>query len=401
MCLNSYTHFAKCDHINTALVTCPTYHKQQASAKGFFGSLFRRNIRTRKNCGRVIPSELRFDAYCDSCSVKKQHLRGDEVGQGALEVRKQDFQEIFQEERKEAARNALHKVEKERHHLRSKKTSNHDVIHVKSSVWLNDLYYHPETLARKEAYAREAVRAPPVSQHQPMWDRKPADTRPKTSTATIQERHGGKQREVKTKGEWMPAYGTEKPLRRPLPPATAHSRLRPDPRNDDKSFAARAQAKGYPDPRSHWPERYSTPHTHYKNNASSASFSSLSCSKPSTSSSRRTKNRYDAAIATAQEHDAQLQARYHNMRYVEDELMMRSAGSANRNIWVPEPSRPRKAALAEIVEKARERRAPRESNVNDGDSDVSFVCQTSRAISNDKNTKKKKTPGERQRRHHR
>ncbi|KAJ3579195.1 hypothetical protein NPX13_g1374 [Xylaria arbuscula] len=402
-----------------------------------------------KNCGRVIPSELRIDAFCDSCSVKKQRLRGEEVGKGALRVRKQGFQEIFQEERKEAARNALHKFEKERHHPRNTKTSNHDIIHVESSVWLSDLYYHPETLARKEAYARQAARAPPVSQTRQVRNRKPADDVPPkppppvASSMKIQERHREKKKEEEAhsrRGEYMPSYGTEKPLRRPLPPAAAHERpatkndgrrtppslppavgpssrsppsSRPEPRphhpqpqrKDERSFIARAKAKGYPDPRTHWPERYSPPHPQSKNNTSSPP----SSSKPSSSSSPyRTKNRYDAAMEAAHERNEYLHARYVNMRRVEDELMYSSLGFANRgpNVWKTTPSHwdTRKAALADIIEKTRERR---DKKGGDADSEISFVCQTSRAISGDKNEKKRrddegkrKKSGERQRRRH-
>ncbi|KAK5628157.1 hypothetical protein RRF57_003872 [Xylaria bambusicola] len=407
MCVNSYEHYSQCDHIMTTVTNCPTHHKQQVSARGFFGSIFRRSIRERKNCGRVIPHELRIEGYCQHCSVKKQQLRGEIVGKGALKVRKQGFQEIFQEERKEAARNALAKSEKRDHHAGGNKKSNHEIIHVESSVWLSDLYYHPETLARKEAYAREAALAPPIVAHKQARnhsDQRLGDLRPKAPTATTQERRREKRREAESRDEWMPAYGSEKPLRRPLPPAAAHGYtghfannsdynaapslppavgLPPVPqplrrqRNDNsRSFASRAEAAGYPDP------RRKSKHATY--DAPSSTLYS------SSSSSRKQVNPTHLSRAELQ------QARH------KTPMQTSVASGRGPNAWSKEPSRweTRKTALTEFVEKTR-----RASAQTDADSDVSFVCQTSRAISeeeknkNKKKEKKSKKSGERGRRH--
>ncbi|KAI1115211.1 hypothetical protein F5Y14DRAFT_139399 [Nemania sp. NC0429] len=160
MCIKSYQHYTKCDHVSTTFTNCPTFRKQQKSAEGLLGRLFHRGPK-KKNCGKVFPHHLKNETYCQSCMIKKGRLTAQQVGQGALRV-KQGFRDVFQEERREAARASLRNSGKSR--LRSK-GSNHDVIHAENSVWLGDLYYHPETLAKNEAYARAAAPAPPVSSH--------------------------------------------------------------------------------------------------------------------------------------------------------------------------------------------------------------------------------------------
>ncbi|KAI0526123.1 hypothetical protein F5B22DRAFT_269565 [Xylaria bambusicola] len=409
MCVNSYEHYSQCNHINTTVTNCPTHHKQQASARGVFGSIFRRSIRERKNCGKVIPHELRIEGYCQHCSIKKQQLRGEVVGRGALKVRKQGFQEIFQEERKEAARNALAKSERRNHDARGNKKSNHDIIHVENSVWLSDLYYHPETLARKEAYAREAALAPPIAaqkQVRNQSDQGKGDVRHKAPTATIQDRRRGERREAESRDEWMPAYGSEKPLKRPLPPAAARGHtgrfannsnynaapglppavgpppvpqpLRTQRNNNSRSFASRAQATGYPDPR-------------HKPKPAAYSVSPSTAYSPSSSSRKH--------LGPTQSSKAERQQDRNKMRQGEDALMRAPVPSGGGR-GPKEPSRweTGKTTLSELVEKTR-----RLSGQTDSDSDVSFVCQTSRAISeegkNKKKGKKSKTSGEKGRRH--
>ncbi|KAH8162427.1 hypothetical protein CIB48_g5827 [Xylaria polymorpha] len=258
MCIKTYLHFTKCDHVVTTLTSCPTHHKQQQSTKGLFGCIFGRNLRNKKNCGKVIPHHHQAQTYCQACLVQKDHFTAQGVGHGALKVRKQGFQEIFHEENKEAARIALQKAEKRRRHGEK---SNHNIIHTQTSVWLTDLYHHPETLARKEAYAREAARAPPVSSHHRTESRSRA-ARPSSGKRT-QGRHAGERRQTESSREWMPAYGYSQPMIRPtrpaptypyssrsvnrapsLPPAGGHFPYIPQ---DNRSFVARAEAAGLPD----------------------------------------------------------------------------------------------------------------------------------------------------------
>ncbi|KAI0815650.1 hypothetical protein GGR55DRAFT_355678 [Xylaria sp. FL0064] len=257
MCVNSYQQFTKCCHVLTTMTTCPTYHKQQQSTKGFFGGLFRQNLKM-KNCGKVVPHYLQNEAYCQTCLVKRDCLRAQRVGQGALRVRKQCFQEILREEQKNAARNAMHRMEKKHHqHL-------HDVVHAETSVWLNDLYHNPEKLAKDEAYARKAAPAPPVSSHR---REKSDQSRARSRESPTQELlRIGMIKEPESRGEWMPSYGGSQPMKKPLPPLPTHRYsghssssgstdlplaigIPPCWHRSDRSFAARAEAAGFPDPR--------------------------------------------------------------------------------------------------------------------------------------------------------
>ncbi|KAI1130421.1 hypothetical protein F5Y10DRAFT_118658 [Nemania abortiva] len=226
MCIKCYNYFTKCDHVFTTLTTCPEYHKQQQSAKGFFGWLFRRHLRKRKNCGKVMPQHLQNESYCQSCTVKKDGLRAQSLGQGALRVRKRDYQEVFRDEHKEAARLSLKKSSSSCC-LRGKK-SNHDIVHSQNSVWLSDLYHHPETLARKDAYAREAAPAPPVSSQSRSRSRRSGDRPQRTDTRRsprTEKRRQGSSRNAGSGGEWMPVYGDSRPLPKPTRPEPT----RPEP----------------------------------------------------------------------------------------------------------------------------------------------------------------------------
>ncbi|KAI1304753.1 hypothetical protein F5Y03DRAFT_167005 [Xylaria venustula] len=362
MCVNSYQHFTKCDHVSKTLTTCPTYHKQQATAKGFFGSLFRRNLKKMKNCGKVVPHHLQVESYCQACSVKKGRLRAVEVGQGALKVHRQGFQEIFQAERKEAARNALQRSEKRRHRT---KQSNHEVLHVQSSVWLDDLYHHPETLARREAYAREAALAPPISRHRAR-DNAPRAVEPR-QRGPKQERHRVKNSEA-GRGEYMPTYGGSQPIIRPVQPAPTHKYtgrfannspglppavgLPPRPRYSDSSIEARAEeASGYPELKRK-PARIDKPSSKNPHHWPGSPYSIY----------------HTRAPTAAELQEMILQEEQHpkpSKTHVE-----------HRRKEVPSRRGSKKSALSSFIEKARER-----TSLGDDDSDVSFVCQTSRAIS--------------------
>ncbi|KAI1435010.1 hypothetical protein GGR50DRAFT_350540 [Xylaria sp. CBS 124048] len=224
MCVRSHQQFSKCDHVATTSTRCPTFYQEQQRANGFLGCIFGRGAKGKKDCGRVVPHYLHNDGYCQACSVKRDQLHAQSVGQGALKIRRRDAVE----ERKHAARKALHKSERDGGHHR-RKSSNHDVVHVETSVWLSDLYQNPETLAKKEPYAREAAAAPPVSS-QP---RKEGHHRSKKHSSKDQGRERRDKGETKKstkqpsqpsqdQSEWMPSYGGEPPLKRPAKPAATY-----------------------------------------------------------------------------------------------------------------------------------------------------------------------------------
>ncbi|KAI0437812.1 hypothetical protein F4803DRAFT_570383 [Xylaria telfairii] len=364
MCIKTYLHFTKCDHVVTTLTTCPTHHKQQQSANVLFGCIFGRDLRNKKNCGKVIPHHHQAQTYCQACVVRKDHFTAQGVGHGALKVRKQGFQEIFHEENKEAARLALQKAEKRRRHGEK---LNHKVIHAETSVWLTDLYHHPETLARKEAYAREAARAPPVSSHH-RTEARSRIVKPSPGERT-QARHAGERRQVESSKEWMPAYGYSQPMIRPtrpapthpyssrsgnhapsLPPAGSHSPYIPQ---NNRSFGARAQAAGLPDLRRKTGDTHRTPRSHDEQPAP------------------RQAN-VKAETAPAKQHPG---TRREIVHY------------GPRPYWERNPSRweTRKASISSWIERARA--GERDSLSADQGSEISFVCKTSKAISNQKPVK--------------
>ncbi|KAI0542870.1 hypothetical protein GGR58DRAFT_509738 [Xylaria digitata] len=360
MCINSYHYFTKCDHIDTVLTKCPTFHKQQASANGLFGCLFRRGVKKMKHCGKVVPNHLQSQTYCQACTVKRERFRAREVGQGALKVHRQGFQEVFQGERKEAARTALHKLKKHRH--RSKE-SNHDIIHVESSVWLANLYDHPETLAKKEAYAREAALAPTVAPpRQARNHRQVVETSPRGSTG---KRHRGEMRKPESRGEWMLAYGHPQPTIRLAQPASTYQYsgrfannssgippavgAPPRPQQNNQSFAARAQATGRPELRHKSGRVHNSEVNHY---------------------------RYQQPVIPSQD-SAMAEAA------LQERLVQQHREPAREHVghWRRDPSRweTRKAAISNFIEKTKER-----ASWSDEDSDLSFMCKTSKEISDRK-----------------
>ncbi|KAI1273307.1 hypothetical protein F5Y07DRAFT_257627 [Xylaria sp. FL0933] len=331
MCVNSYQQFTKCCHVLTTMTTCPTYHKQQQSTKGFLGGLFRQNLKNMKNCGKIVPHYLEIKGFCQTCSVKQDRLRAQRVGQGAMRVRKQCFQEILREDQKRAARNALYKAVKQRHQ------HNHDVLHAETSVWLNDLYHQPEKLAKDEAYARKAALAPPVSSHrrEKSDQSRAGEARSRGPPAQELLRIGMiKEPEPERRGEWMPCYGGSQPMKKPLPPAPTHRYsghssssgstalppaigIPPCLQLRDRSFAARAKAAGFPDPRQE-PE------------------------------------------------------------HIRDERRGRTPPGEHVGHWRAESPTRFEAAMPNMFKRVKEKAPPR----NEG-SDVSFMCETSRKISDE------------------
>ncbi|KAI0398627.1 hypothetical protein F5Y17DRAFT_10811 [Xylariaceae sp. FL0594] len=245
MCVQTYEHYTKCDHVSSTLTPCPTHYKEQKSSSssssssggGFlsclFGSSRKKKPRHRTNCGRVVPYHLTNETYCQSCSVRTSHLRASGVGQGALRVHQQD--EGLREERKRAAKASLEKSE---HKNKAKgaggsgsgSRSNHEVLHVQSSVWLQDLYHNPEALAKKEAYARQAAAAPPISSRLPHQS---SSTGPRTMESSRFREYDSRRQESSSRSRRTEesdrdrssraptAYGSSQPVRRPAPPPAA------------------------------------------------------------------------------------------------------------------------------------------------------------------------------------
>ncbi|KAI0858411.1 hypothetical protein F4860DRAFT_317969 [Xylaria cubensis] len=323
MCIKSYIHFTKCDHVHTSITPCPTYHKEQESAKGILGCLFGRNTRKRNNCGKIVPHHLQSGTYCQACTVRNEHFSAQGVGNGALKVRQHGFREISHERNKEAARLALQKAERRRHEGRS----NHEVIHTETSVWLSDLYHHPETLARKESYARQAARAPPVSSHRRTESRpRVVEPSPKTRLQKSQPKPAPKQRHPNPWADY-------------LPEPVGHSPRMP---RDYQSSAARAQAAEFPDPQ-----------------------------RKASHNTARGRNTVSPRQAYMNEEVEP-----------EDGFQEEQQPRTPRPYWERDTSRweTKKASISSWIEK--HKTGERNSRPVDDDSDVSFVCETSRAISN-------------------
>ncbi|KAI1192447.1 hypothetical protein F5X97DRAFT_85864 [Nemania serpens] len=357
MCIKSYQHFTKCDHISTTLTTCPTHRKQQKSAEGLFGCLFHRSSRKKSNCGRVFPHHMQNETYCQGCSIKTDRFTVQGVGQGALRVRKQGFQEVFQEERREAGGASL---QNSRNSRLNEKDSKHNIIDAENSVWLDDLYRHPETLAKKDAYRRAAALAPPVSSH----SRRPREI---DSRAGAQQHHREYTRKPETGEAWMPSYGGSQPIMRPTQPALASQYLThavnnspglppamgPPPGQDDYSVTLRADATKGPQLRHKTGRVYNT-----------AKIRNQRLDPP-----------YQAYL-DGMRTEAAIRARQHPYSAPLKEP------DGPKSCWEEEEPSPRdskKATLSGWIERTKER------TVTNKGSDVSFVCATSHAISNQDN----------------
>ncbi|KAI1327549.1 hypothetical protein F5Y16DRAFT_193272 [Xylariaceae sp. FL0255] len=126
MCIRICKTFQQCGHFSSKVDRCPTYYHNKSLAKGFFGSIFFRKYANQKDCGRVFPTHVQLD-YCQKCSVKREQLKVEVLGKGAMRVQHQDLDSR------------------------------------QGSVWLCDLYRNPDKMAGRDAYYRPAAPAPPVS----------------------------------------------------------------------------------------------------------------------------------------------------------------------------------------------------------------------------------------------
>ncbi|KAI1807678.1 hypothetical protein F4811DRAFT_549751 [Daldinia bambusicola] len=154
MCQLWNQEYSECHHVSSSLIHCPTYYKQQSEANSFLGRLFNGNVRRKKDCGRVIPHHGEPVLFCPACSVKNDRLRGNQVGDGALRVRHPRVRDECPYYSRE------HRERNENHTERSYRRPER---HAQQGVWIPELYYEPENLARRDPYRRAAGRARPVS----------------------------------------------------------------------------------------------------------------------------------------------------------------------------------------------------------------------------------------------
>ncbi|KAI1265283.1 hypothetical protein F5Y18DRAFT_66494 [Xylariaceae sp. FL1019] len=185
MCIKTYEDFC-CEQVHTNLKNCPTYFKQQRTARGIWGLIFHRDVRQKKDCGRVIPHHLQLDSYCQKCTIHSEQLRAREIGQGALQVRKQTAKASHRRRQPNASKkykypDFLPEPLDELNCCRQEQIP-------EPSVWLPDLYMHPDKYATKRSYARPAAAAAPISpcsRRKGCQDSKPAKARVSPSSSHI------------------------------------------------------------------------------------------------------------------------------------------------------------------------------------------------------------------------
>ncbi|KAI2616431.1 hypothetical protein GGS26DRAFT_596851 [Hypomontagnella submonticulosa] len=162
-----------CHDWNQEYTECPTYHKQQCSAKGFFGRLFFGRLTQKKHCGRVIPHYAHPESFCPRCTIKVDQLRAKQVGDGALKVYRPTVGDTWrrpQESRKKGERcqNATGTrvlIKKSENKVQdSKRHHGRGTVKTTPNVWIPGLYEQPQSFAGKETYSRVAKASPPVSQ---------------------------------------------------------------------------------------------------------------------------------------------------------------------------------------------------------------------------------------------
>ncbi|KAI1499635.1 hypothetical protein F5X99DRAFT_270251 [Biscogniauxia marginata] len=230
MCVRSSQHFIRCCHVDTKLAHCPSYHKQQSSGKGLFGFLFKK--RKKEDCGRVIPHYIKVDAFCQACTIKNASLKTRNIGDGAFKVQRSIVEDDFRDARKQTAKESISKTAR---HDRHGKKHSHEVIIIKPSVWIPDLYHHPQTMGKHEKYAREAAPAPPVSSrpaksslrqsssHNSPEKRKKCTTRDgHLKRNYAYEGHMAAPGTLSVSADRTPAFGNSEPLRIPAQPVPAY-----------------------------------------------------------------------------------------------------------------------------------------------------------------------------------
>ncbi|KAI0206181.1 hypothetical protein F4808DRAFT_469393 [Astrocystis sublimbata] len=347
MCVKTFLHFTKCDHIVTSVTLCPTHHKQQASAEGVLGCLFRRDLRKQKDCGRLIPHHLQDISYCQTCPITKGQFTAQPIGQGAYKVSKKVLPEMPHDLEKASARRALRETEKQRQRGQG---PIHEVICTQTSVWLPDLYENPEALATKAAGSREAVKAPPVPYRHEVKDR-PAEV----STKPTRE-----------KAQYMPTYGRQpQPMIRPVQPAPtyrsssrkAHACVPSPGRTSYNSSDNRPSgaASGHIDPLRRPDRAQSTAGTHREQRSPRRQAYESPNAKPKVLSSLRLPSPRESPLSPRPDWERNL---------------IRTS--------------PKKAGMmSDLYDRTRTR-------ASTNDSDVSFVCQTSKALADQQPLKDKR-----------
>ncbi|KAI2466397.1 hypothetical protein F4781DRAFT_355040 [Annulohypoxylon bovei var. microspora] len=172
MCHDWSQEYTECRHASRKLINCPTHYKQQSSAKGFLGCIFRNNIKSKKHCGRVIPHYAESRPFCPDCTVRIDQLRAKHVGEGALKVYRpdldNDYRRPFKEYRERRRQVAGAPPRRpERHVGRDRERHDHVATNTTHGVWVPELYHHPEMLARRETRGRAAEAAMPTSSSRP------------------------------------------------------------------------------------------------------------------------------------------------------------------------------------------------------------------------------------------
>ncbi|RYP73740.1 hypothetical protein DL771_003453 [Monosporascus sp. 5C6A] len=154
MCIQTVQSHKECSHYSASTAKCPTYHKQQGSAKGFFGFLFGKRAKG-KDCGRLVHHYAEpAQAFCEKCVVtRSKSLQGRQVGHGAILIRRPTVDEDFRKNRKRPAKESR----------TDGRGCKHRVVNSQSSVWIPDIYHTPGKFAQTEAYRRTPAKASPVS----------------------------------------------------------------------------------------------------------------------------------------------------------------------------------------------------------------------------------------------
>ncbi|KAI0838985.1 hypothetical protein F5Y06DRAFT_36919 [Hypoxylon sp. FL0890] len=272
MCHDWREEYTECCHVSRRLVNCPKYYKQQSLAKTFWGRLFYRNVKNKQHCGRLIPHHAE-KSFCSKCTVMVEELRAQHVGDGALMAYRMglvtledDFRRPFKEyreRRREAARRSLERSEG---HIQ------YGAVNHNHRVWIPELYYNPQMLARKEAYGRVAEAAPPVSssrwkkpsavKHLPRVGEREKQSRERERSSNRSHKH-----DRRVPADRVPAYNHSQPPKRPTEPApTHHCQRRRDVLGNGAPVAPASEP--HPPPRpprgiSNWPqERQYVPHEH-------------------------------------------------------------------------------------------------------------------------------------------
>ncbi|KAI1214048.1 uncharacterized protein F4807DRAFT_112316 [Annulohypoxylon truncatum] len=178
MCHDWSQEYTECFHVSRKLINCPTYYKQQSSAKGFFGRLLYSTVKNRKDCGRVIPHHSDPRPFCPECTVRVDQLRAKYVGEGALKVfrpnMENDFRRPFKEHREKRKQAAEISPQRPERHVEHCKHTPKNV-----AVWVPELYHHPEMLARKKTCRTTEAAAPmSTSRSNKLYDPKYCSRKP-------------------------------------------------------------------------------------------------------------------------------------------------------------------------------------------------------------------------------